>query len=346
MNRKTLLPLLTLVLAVMACTVQSALTTPTVSMPTVPTDTALAPGPTVSSSTVSTDTALAPTPTAPSPAPSTDTPLPATPTSTTAPEPSVPGGLTLDMLKNGTYHTPAYDRTVTLVNGSYSEGSGASAFSVFMLGAYAFGDLNGDGRTDAAILLAENTGGSGIFESVIAVTDQGGTPHQQSLAQLGDRVQIMSVDISSGVIHLDMLVQGPNDPMCCPSLPQKQNYWLINNRLWLMRVNSTIGTVEHTINVDSPGIWTTVSNPFTVKGSMTVLPFENTLAYRIYLTDGTKVNESSLTVTPSGGSAGTFAHDFNLSSAGITDWVIIQFVDVSAADGSTIALGSVILKAH
>jgi hypothetical protein len=46
------------------------------------------------------------------------------------------------------------------------------------------------------------------------------------------------------------------------------------------------------------------------------------------------------------GITGTFSHDFNLSSAGITDWVIIQFVDVSAADGSTIALGSVILKVH
>ena len=44
--------------------------------------------------------------------------------------------------------------------------------------------------------------------------------------------------------------------------------------------------------------------------------------------------------------AGTFSHDFNLSSAGLTDWIIIQFVDVSAADGSTIALASVILKAH
>jgi hypothetical protein len=163
---------------------------------------------------------------------------------------------------------------------------------------------------------------------------------------LGDRVQINSVDISSGVIHLDMLVDGPSDPLCCPTLPQKQNYWLIGNRLWLMRLNSTVGGVEHIINVDSPVVWTTVTNPFTVNGSVTVLPFENTLAFHIYLTDGTKVNDSSLTVTPSSGTAGTFTHDFNLSSAGITDWVIIQFVESSAADGSTVALGSVILKAH
>ena len=329
MKHKTLLPILILVLTAMACNHQSVV--PTLTSPIVP---------------ASTDTSRPPATTAPVAATSTDTPVPPKPTNTTAPEPSTPGELTLDMLKNGTYHTLTYGRTVTLVNGSYSDGSGASVFSVQMLGVYALGDLNGDGKADAAILLAENGGGSGEFESVVAVINQGGKPHQQSQAALGDRVQIKSAEISSGVIHLDMLVQSPNDPLCCPSLPQKQNYWLIDNRLWLMRVTSTIGGLEHVIVIETPGIWTTVSNPFTVAGSVTFLPFENTLSYRIYLTDGTKVNESSLTVTPSGGSAGTFSHAFNLSSAGIKDWVIIQFVDVSAADGSTMALGSVILKVH
>jgi hypothetical protein len=32
--------------------------------------------------------------------------------------------------------------------------------------------------------------------------------------------------------------------------------------------------------------------------------------------------------------------------AGITGYVIIQFVDVSAADGSTLAMGSVLVKVH
>jgi hypothetical protein len=254
--------------------------------------------------------------------------------------------MTFDILKNGTYNTPAYGRTVTLVNGSYSDGSGTSAFSVQMLGVYAYGDLNGDGKDDAAIILSESGGGSGEFESVIAVLNQDGKPHQVSQAQLGDRVLIKSIDISSGVIHLNMVVQGPNDPICCPSLAQKQNYWLIDNRLWLMRVISTINGLDHVIVIESPGIWTTVNNPFTVNGSMTFLPFENTLAYRIYSTDGTKINESSLAVMPTEGTAGKFSQVINLSSAGITDWVIIQFVDISAADGSTIGLGSVILKAH
>ena len=318
MSRKLISAFFILMFAVLACNIQTA--TPTV-----------VPG---------TDTPVPPTET--STQSITDTPVLPTYTSL----PPVPGGLTLDMLKNATYHTPFYNRTVTLVNGSYTEGSGSSAFTVQMETVYAFGDLNGDSKSDAAVLLTENGGGSGVFVSLVAVVNQSGAPHQVGAAELGDRVQVKSADISSGVVHLDMLVQGPSDPLCCPSLAEKQNYWLIGSALWLMRVNTTTGGVEHVINVDSPGNWTTLSNPFTVNGSVTVLPFENTLAYRIYLIDGTKVNESSLTVTPSSGTAGTFSRDFNLSSAGITDWVIIQFVDVSAADGSTIALGSVIFKAH
>lgn len=333
MNRKLILPVLALGLALLACNLQPAASTPTATLPPAarPSDTPV--------QAVPTDTPLPPA------APS-DTPLAPTATLTSAPVTPTGSSLTLDQLKNATYTTPGMNHTIKLVNGAYSEGSGANAYSVQMLEVYAFGDLNGDGKADAAVILAENGGGSGIFESVIAVTDQAGQPHQQSQLLLGDRIQIKSVDISFGVVHLDMMVQGPNDPLCCPSLAQKQNFWLIDNRLWLMRVTSTLAGTVHYINVDLPGIWSTVSNPFTVSGSLSVLPFENTLAYKIYKTDGTKVNESSLTVTPASGPAGTFTHSFNLSSAGITDWVILQFIDTSAADGSTISMGSVILKAH
>ena len=325
MTRKLIFPILALALAAMACNIPSATIAATL------------------------------TPVSSSPLPSLPTgtlQLPPTPTFTTAPTLSpipytpVPGGLTLDMLKNAAYHTPFYDRTVTLVNGVYSEGSNPVTYSVQMLGVYAFGDMNGDGKDDAAVILAESGGGSGVFESLVVMVNQAGAPHQAGAAQLGDRVQVKSVGISAASAHLDMLVQGPNQAMCCPSQPETQSYWLIGNGLWLMRLSTTVGDTERVIIVDLPAIWSTVSNPFTIEGSVSIVPFENTLAYRLYKIDGTKVNESTLTVTPTTGMAGTFSQNFNLSSAGITDWIILQFVDTSAADGSTISLGSVILKAH
>lgn len=278
---------------------------------------------------------------------------PPTVTETPAVSPSaspVPGSnpeLSVDVLRNSTYTTPYFLKTVKLVNGSYTEGSGATYFSVQMLEVFAYGDLNGDGKADAAVILAENQGGSGVFESVVAVLNKGGAPHQISSVQLGDRVLIKSTDISLGVIHLDMIVHGPSDPMCCPSQAEKQSFWLLGNNLWLMRLTSGQTGVERTIQVTFPGNWVDVTNPFTASGNVTISPFENTLNYSVYLLDGTKVNSSSLLVSSAGmGTPGTFTKTFNLSGAGITGVLIVQFKDLSAADGSTLALGSVVINLH
>jgi hypothetical protein len=308
----------------MACNLQ---TSPTASPPSLITSTD-----TLVSSITITDTVVAPVTI-------TSTPILPTPTSDVS--------LTVDKLRNGTYFAPAFGRNVTLVNGSYSVNNAPGVYNVQMLDSYAFGDLNGDGVEDAGIILVENDGGTGQFESIIAVYNSGGSPDQAGQYLIGDRVQINSMNISSGVIHLDMLVQGPNDPMCCPSLAEKQSYWMIGSRLWLMRVTTTISGAERSINIDSPAVWASVTSPFTVTGNVPISPFENNLAYRIFLPDGTKVNESSLLVNSAGmGTPGTFSKTFDLSMAGITGPVIIQFVDVSMADGSTMAMGSVVVMVN
>ena len=313
MNRKIILPIFALALATLACQVQ---VTPT-----------LPPVPTVLPST---NTSLPPVPSA----------TPVTPT---------PSPLTLDMLRNGTYYAPYYQRTVKLVNGAYSEGSGAEQYSVKMLDTVAFGNLNSDGIGDAAVILVENGGGTGDFESVAAILNKGGAPSQAGQAPLGDRVKINSLTINAGMVVLDTLVQGPNDPMCCPSLPETQSFRVVGNTLWLTNLTSLSTDVQlRSINIDTPADGASVTNPFTVSGSVTVAPFENTLVYRVFLPDGTKVNESTLMVDSSGisGGPGKFSHDFNLSNAGINGLVIFQFLDLSAADGTTLALGSVVVNIH
>jgi Immunoglobulin-like domain of bacterial spore germination len=310
MNRKLILPMLALVLATMACLVQ---VTPT-----------LPPGPTA--------------------VPPTNTPVPPTPSATPVPPTLTP--LTLDMLRNGTYYLPNYKRTVKLVNGAYTEGSGANLYSVKMLDTVAFGDMNDDGVVDAAILLVENGGGSGEFVSVINVLNTNGAPTQAGQALLGDRVQVRQMTITSGVLVLDMLVQGPNDPMCCPSQLESQTYRMVGNALWLTNLDTTTPQVQkRLITISTPTDGTSVTNPFTISGGETIAPFENTLTYRVFLPDGTKVNEATVQVDSGGvaGAPGTFSQTFNLSSAGVSGPVIFQFIDLSPADGSTLALGSVVL---
>jgi hypothetical protein len=312
-NRKFILPLLALALAMLACQFQTG----------------------------------TPIPTSPTPALATETPLPPVPSAT--PIPPTPSGLTLDILRNGNYFAPFYSRTVKLVNGAYSEGSGANLYTVQMLDTVALGDLNGDGVGDAAIILVESGGGSGEFESVVDVLNAGGAPSQAGQAQLGDRVEIKSMAINSGTIALDTLVQGPNDPMCCPSQPETQSFRMVGNVLWLTRLTSrTPDNQERSITINAPADGTSVTNPFTVNGSVSMAPFENTLTYRLFLPDGTKVNESTLLVDSGGiaGGPGTFSQPFNLSNAGISGPVILQFMDLSAANGSNLALDSVVLTVH
>ncbi len=140
-------------------------------------------------------------------------------------------GLTIEALENSAYRLNGTE--VRLGNGRYVETRPESGKSLppydFMveLVAAALGDLNGDGISDAAVVLSWDGGGSGTFYYLAAVVDEGGTPVNVSTTYLGDGLGIRSVEISSGTITIDMLVRGLFDPMCCPSKRSRKEYRLI-----------------------------------------------------------------------------------------------------------------------
>jgi len=144
--------------------------------------------------------------------------------------------LTLEALKNAAYLSewPA-DGVAQLVDGEYEEeivpGAASKLIIVFYPDMYAFGDLDGDGAEDAAVVLATSGGGSGTFISLEAVINDQGTPNHVATAFLGDRVQVNSVAIESGEITIDMVTHGPDDPLCCPSLKVTQKYGLQGDKL-------------------------------------------------------------------------------------------------------------------
>ncbi len=148
---------------------------------------------------------------------------------------SAGGNLTLAALRNATYQG-IYAEPVQLTDGKYEgkpfvEGGASRPTVTFVDPFYAFGDLNGDGLKDAAVILAENSGGSGVFLYLAAVVDQNGTPANVATQLLGDRVEIKSVAIDGGEIVIDMVTQGPNDPFCCPRLEVTLRYRLEGDRL-------------------------------------------------------------------------------------------------------------------
>ena len=144
--------------------------------------------------------------------------------------------LTLEALKNAAYLSewPA-DGVAQLVDGEYEEeivpGAASKLVIVFYPDMYAFGDLDGDGIEDAAVVLATSGGGSGTFISLEAVINDQGTPNHVATAFLGDRVEVKSVAIESGEIMVDMITHGPDDPLCCPSLKVTQKYELQGDEL-------------------------------------------------------------------------------------------------------------------
>lgn len=142
-----------------------------------------------------------------------------------------PASLTLDQLANAEFDSPApAEGPIRLAEGIYQEAAApgaASAFSVSLLqDLAAFGDLDSDGLSDAAVILAGSGGGSGTFITLAAVPNDDGAPGHAATTYLGDRVRVSSVVIDSGEIVVTLTEHAPTDPLCCPRLTTERRFRL------------------------------------------------------------------------------------------------------------------------
>jgi len=86
------------------------------------------------------------------------------------------------------------------------------------------GDFDGDGSPEVALLVVINTGGTGVYVNLVSVGTSGSRAVQEAVLALGDRVEIVSMEYRDRKIHLDMVVHGPDDPLCCPSVREVRQY--------------------------------------------------------------------------------------------------------------------------
>ncbi len=256
--------------------------------------------------------------------------------------------LTADMLRNGTYALPESKETVTLTDGKYDRAeSNDNILHVTLMDPIAFGDLNGDGVEDAAIVLSENMGGTGFFMSVVAILNSGGAPMQGPSRYLDDRAQLIGmVIVVGGRIVVDAVIHGPADPMCCPNFPVVESLRLIENQLILTRfISHTPGGDERAITITGPSEGASVSGSAQLAGTVTISPFENNLAYKIYGPARTVLAEGSFLVDSTGmGTPGTFNVTISLAGIPAGTSVRLEISDLSAADGSLLAMDSVGLQ--
>jgi hypothetical protein len=148
-----------------------------------------------------------------------------------------PASLSVESFKNMDFRSGfTASGRAPLVNGEYREAgaSGSASETVVRLAdPIVFGELP-DARLAAAMPLTTNTGGSGTFYELALVVDLNGAPLNIASTFLGDRIKINSIKFENGQVVLDLIKQGPDDPMCCPTLHVMQNFALEGSDLVLI----------------------------------------------------------------------------------------------------------------
>lgn len=91
-------------------------------------------------------------------------------------------------------------------------------------GKIAMGDLNFDGKDDAAVILTTNYGGSGNFRELAVVLIQEGTFSHVASVDIGDRVIVNEIFIQNTHILLNMIIHAPEDGACCPTQPVQRTF--------------------------------------------------------------------------------------------------------------------------
>lgn len=268
------------------------------------------------------------------------------PQPTAAPTPTTRSGISLEQLKNFEFRVPVYQKLVRLANGKFEAGSGTDFLAVNLLDPVALGDLDGDGQADAVVLLSENGGGSGVFVSLLALLNRGGRPQQASAILIDDRPQITDLRIEGDKIILEAVIHGVDDPLCCPSFPVIETFRLGPNGLALQRVESiTPNGSQRAIRIANPKTAEEVGGTVQLQGDVTIAPFENNLVYRIYDPAGNLLASGPLMVDAANpGDPGAFDAAIDLSAIPAGTFIRLEVLDLSPADGSTLAMDSVELE--
>ena len=94
-------------------------------------------------------------------------------------------------------------------------------------------DLDGDGIDDVAVLLAESSGGSGVFTYLAIVACLDDRAVNIGTIGLGDRVMIRSMAGQEDAIVVEFVAAGPGEPLCCPTRKVRNTYRLRDGKLLL-----------------------------------------------------------------------------------------------------------------
>jgi hypothetical protein len=277
------------------------------------------------------------------------TQIPSEPIEEQTPSPATPTTVSEEIqeIRNTPYQLSATDtlQVVQLTDGKFEQGTpGSDNFmSAVMTDFAALGDLTGDGIDEAAALVSENYGGTGVFVFLAVYSQVDGVWTFQTSTMVDDRPQLTALSIANNEIFLDAVIHGMDDPMCCPTVRTTRHYRFVDNLLDLIDYTTfTPGGEPRSILIESPAEGSDVFTSVPIKGQVTIAPFENNLVYRIYDISGIELSAGAIMVSaPDAGAPGTFESVIPLGNSLSGAIIRLEVQDLSAADGSLLAMDSV-----
>ncbi len=172
--------------------------------------------------------------------------------------------------------------TFTLENGRDEQPivPGAATVAVAQLAGYnAYGDLDGDGLTDAAFILISSPGGSGTFSYVSALTADGVVLDP---ILLGDRISVRRIEIVAGEVRIAYLTRRGDEPLAtAPTVPTDRS--LVRDVGALVPVGcatQSAGGANSLVSVTSPASGALFPSGSTVEGCSRT--FESTVNWELY----------------------------------------------------------------
>lgn len=253
----------------------------------------------------------------------------------------------VEEIRNAGYQLGASDalQTVQLTDGKIEQGTpGAEDFiSVLVTDFVATGDLNADGAEEAAALISENYGGTGVFVFLAVYSKGNGAWMFQTSTMVDDRPELRELAIANNEIFLDAVIHGTDEPMCCPTLRTMRHYRFVDNQLDMIDYTTfTPDGQPRTITIESPADGSEVFTSIPIKGKVAIAPFENNLVYRIVDVSGIELSAGAITVSaPDLGAPGTFDAIIPLGKVLSGATIRVEVQDLSAADESLLAMDSV-----
>lgn len=136
-------------------------------------------------------------------------------------------------------------KPVTLMHGaSETQAAPGSAAKVttMVFGQPAYGELNDDDRADAALLIVQDTGGSGRFYYVAAMINDHDSTKGTNALFLGDRIAPQTMDIKNEQIVVNYADRKPTDPMSAQPSIGVSKYFIFDG-----------STLKESVRVAGPG---------------------------------------------------------------------------------------------